>query len=192
MSEELADAVVGRGPGADPRPGGYVALGLAPHDTVAVMASNRTEHVLADFAGVHAGGTPMSVYATLAPEQVAYVAGHAQPSVVVLEGADQLARWRLALEECPSIAAVVVIDDAALPTTTPGSWAGPTCSSAAARRRAADPGRYDDLWRSVRPEDPLTILYLGHQGPEGRGAHPPQHPVRDRARSTSAGCASRA
>ena len=138
---------------------GYVALGLAPHDTVAVMASNRTEHVLADFAGVHAGGIPMSVYATLAPEQVAYVAGHAQPSVVVLEGADQLARWRLALEECPSIAAVVVIDDAALPADDPRFVGWTDLLERGRAARAADPGRYDDLWRSVRPEDPLTILY---------------------------------
>ena len=138
---------------------GYVALGLAPHDTVAVMASNRTEHVLADFAGVHAGGIPMSVYATLAPEQVAYVAGHAQPSVVVLEGADQLARWRLALEGCPSIAAVVVIDDAALPAGDPRFVGWTDLLERGRAARAADPGRYDDLWRSVRPEDPLTILY---------------------------------
>ena len=138
---------------------GYVALGLAPHDTVAVMASNRTEHVLADFAGVHAGGIPMSVYATLAPEQVAYVAGHAQPSVVVLEGADQLARWRLALEGCPSIAAVVVIDDAALPADDARFVGWTDLLERGRAARAAHPDRYDDLWRSVRPEDPLTILY---------------------------------
>lgn len=47
---------------------GLADLGLSPGDTVAIMASNRTEHVLADIAAVHAGATPMSIYATLAPE----------------------------------------------------------------------------------------------------------------------------
>ncbi len=69
-----------------------VEIGVAPGDTVALMASNRMEHVLADIAAVHAGATPMSIYATLSPDQVTYVAAHSEPSVVVVEGADQLAR----------------------------------------------------------------------------------------------------
>ncbi len=89
---------------------GLAQLGLAPGDTMAVMATNRIEHVLADIAGVHAAGTPMSIYATFAPEQVAYVAGNAEPTVVVLEGADQLARWQKALSEVSSVKAVVVMD----------------------------------------------------------------------------------
>ena len=78
---------------------GLVALGVQPGDTVAIMATNRIEHLLADIAGVHAAAIPMSVYNTLSPEQVAFVAGHAEPSVVFLEGADQLARWGRAIEE---------------------------------------------------------------------------------------------
>ena len=93
---------------------GLLAVGVGPGDTVAIMSSNRIEHVLADLGAVHAGAVPMSVYLTLAPDQVSFVAGHSEPTVVVLEGADQLARWRPALDASGSVRRVVVLDETAL------------------------------------------------------------------------------
>ena len=70
---------------------------MQPGDRVAIMASNRLEHVLADIGAMHAGATSMSIYNTLSRSQVAYVAEHSAPSVVVLETADHLDRWSEAL-----------------------------------------------------------------------------------------------
>ncbi len=137
---------------------GLAQVGFAPGDTLAVMATNRIEHVLADIAAVHASGTPMSIYATLAPEQVAYVAGHSEPTVVVLEGADQLQRWQKALAEVQSIKAVVLMDPALVGEDSRAlSWDDLLARGREAR--AADAARYDEVWRSVTPDQPLTILY---------------------------------
>ena len=57
-----------------------VDLGVQPGDRVAIMASNRLEHVLADIAAMHAGAVTMSIYNTLSRSQVAYVAGHSEPA----------------------------------------------------------------------------------------------------------------
>lgn len=135
-----------------------VALGVQPGDTVAIMATNRTEHLLADIAGVHAAAIPMSVYNTLSPEQVAFVAGHAEPSVVFLEGADQLARWGRAIEESATLRAVVVLDTDAVP-------AGPSYLSweqflqQGKEFRATHADECEERWRQVTPESPATILY---------------------------------
>src|ERR1700687_1141902 len=51
----------------------FIALGLQPGERVALMLPNRSEHVLADFGAVHAGGVPVTFYATLAAEQVGLV-----------------------------------------------------------------------------------------------------------------------
>ena len=60
--------------------GALMAAGVAAGDRVALMASNRIEHVVADVGVVHAAGVSMSVYNTLSPDQVAYAAGHAEPT----------------------------------------------------------------------------------------------------------------
>ena len=73
---------------------GFAALGLAPGERVALMLPNRSEHVLADLGAVHAGGLGVTLYGTLAPEQIAYVAADCDARLAVLDGAAELARWR--------------------------------------------------------------------------------------------------
>mgnify|MGYP001147434301 CR=1 FL=1 len=82
---------------------------MEPGDRVAIMATNRIEHVLADIGAMRAGATAMSIYNTLSPSQVSYVAGHSTPAVVVLENADHVARWQEAFAEVTP-KRVVVID----------------------------------------------------------------------------------
>jgi long-chain acyl-CoA synthetase len=69
---------------------GFAALGLEPGDRVALMLPNRSEHVLADLGAVHAGGLGVTLYPTLAPEQIAYVAADCTARAAVLDGAAEL------------------------------------------------------------------------------------------------------
>jgi len=162
---------------------GLTRVGLSPGDTMAIMATNRIEHVLADIAGVHAAGTPMTVYATLAPEQVAYVAGNSEPTVVVLEGADQVHRWQKALAEVPSIKAVVVIDpEVSVEDDRALAWDDLLARGREAR--AADPARYDDVWRSVAPDHPLTILYTSGTTGNPKGVVLTHHSILFQAESS--------
>ncbi|WP_433225679.1 AMP-dependent synthetase/ligase [Actinomadura formosensis] len=137
---------------------GFAALGLAPGDVVALMMPNRSEHVLADLGAVHAGGVPATVYATLAPDQVAFVAGHCSARYAVLDGEDQLARWRPVLDRLPELRKIIVVDAGACP---PGdrylTWDAFTALGR--ERLAADPDEIDRRWRAVKPEDTVTLLY---------------------------------
>src|SRR5205085_10381060 len=56
------------------------ALGFGPGQFGLIMARNAPEHVIADLGIVHAGGAAISVYNTLAPEQIEYVANHSEAS----------------------------------------------------------------------------------------------------------------
>ena len=82
---------------------GFAALGLAQGERVALMLPNRSEHILADLAAVHAGGTPVTFYATLAAEQIGYVAGDCDARIAVLDGAAELARWQQILDRLPGV-----------------------------------------------------------------------------------------
>src|SRR6201989_200290 len=92
---------------------GFAALGLVPGERGALMLPDRREHVLADLGAVHAGGLGVTLYATLAPEQIAYVAADCDARIAVLDGAAELARWRPVLDWLPGLAAVVLPGPAA-------------------------------------------------------------------------------
>ncbi len=79
------------------------------------MLPNRLEHVLADLGVLHAGGVPVTFYATLAPEQIAFMAGNCDAKIAVIDGAGELDRWQQVLSQLPSLRTVIVRDAAACP-----------------------------------------------------------------------------
>ncbi|TYL52072.1 long-chain fatty acid--CoA ligase [Nocardioides sp. BGMRC 2183] len=135
-----------------------IEAGVVAGDRVAIMASNRIEHVVADLAAMNAGAVSMSVYNTLSPDQVSYVAGHSEPTVVVLESADHLARWTAALAETPSIRTVVLID-AEAPAGDDRFVGWDDFLAGGADHRVAVPDAVQQRIDAITPTDPLTILY---------------------------------
>jgi long-chain acyl-CoA synthetase len=137
---------------------GYVALGVRPGDVVALMLPNRSEHVMADLGATHARAISTTVYATLAPDQVAFVAADCAASVAVLDGVEQLGRWQPVLDRLPALRKIIVLDGDACPAGEPYlSWNG--FLALGRERLAADAAAIDRLWREAGPRDTLTVLY---------------------------------
>ncbi|HEX6932301.1 MAG TPA: AMP-dependent synthetase/ligase, partial [Streptosporangiaceae bacterium] len=138
---------------------GLVSLGLRPGDRVALMLPNRMEHVLADQAVLHAGGVPVTFYATLAPDQIRYVAADCQVRMAVLDGASELARWAPLLADLPNLATVIVRDAAVCPADERHlSWDAFTALGEKASRTAAA-AEVDSRVDAMTPADPVTLLY---------------------------------
>jgi long-chain acyl-CoA synthetase len=131
-----------------------VDLGVEPGRTVAIMATNRIEHLVADMGAVLAGAVPMSIYNTLSPEQVAFIAGQSRPAAVFAETADHLERWRAALTSEAGVLAVVGIGDATLDDPRFTTW-----GDFVERGAAAPHDPVDARTAALRPDDPVTILY---------------------------------
>jgi long-chain acyl-CoA synthetase len=131
---------------------GLAALGVERGQTVALMMSNRPEFNLCDTAAMHLGATPFSVYNTLAPEQVAYLFSNAENRVVICESVfvDRVVAAGGKVEH------VVCVDGA------------PEGRLSLEQVEAmGDPGfDFDAAWRSVAPDDVLTLIYTsGTTGP---------------------------
>jgi long-chain acyl-CoA synthetase len=137
---------------------GFAALGLAPGERVALMLPNRSEHVLADLGAVHAGGLGVTLYATLAPEQIGYVAADCDARIAVLDGAAELARWQPVLDQLPGLVTIIVRDPVACPAGERYmTWDGLVALGRG--RLEADPDEIPARVAAIRPGDPLALLY---------------------------------
>jgi long-chain acyl-CoA synthetase len=138
---------------------GLVRLGLRPGDRVALMLPNRLEHVLADQAVVHAGGVPVTFYATLATDQISYVASDCDVRIAVLDGESEVARWQPLLADLPDLSTVIVRDEDACPAGQPFlTWAEFEALSAEAAT-SAEAAEVSARVAAVGPEDAATLLY---------------------------------
>lgn len=145
---------------------GFAALGVHGGDAVALMATNRPEHVLADLGAATAGAVTTTVYSTLAAEQIRHVALDSGARAAVIEGVDALERWQKILGDLPELSVLVLLGDID-PGTRPEGFTG----------RAVHWDELVELGRTrrgegaainapVHPEDTAVLIYTS--GTTGR------------------------
>ncbi|HKV88516.1 MAG TPA: AMP-dependent synthetase/ligase [Candidatus Dormibacteraeota bacterium] len=138
------------------------SLGFGPGQFGLIMARNAPEHVIADLGIVHAGGAAISLYNTLAPEQVEYVANHSEATVAFVEDEAYLAKFLAIRERTPQLRHIVLVRGEA-----PGGVM--TWESLLNRGRElheSDPAAFERSWKAVGPEDTISLIYTsGTTGP---------------------------
>src|SRR5690348_11495995 len=138
------------------------SLGFGPGQFGLIMARNAPEHVIADLGIVHAGGAAISVYNTLAPEQIEYVANHSEASVAFVEDEAFLSKFLAIRESTPHLKHLVLIRGEAPEGVM-------TWDSLIEKGRALDtehPEAFGETWRGVGPEDTVSLIYTsGTTGP---------------------------
>ncbi|MGI5175311.1 AMP-dependent synthetase/ligase [Dactylosporangium sp. CA-152071] len=135
---------------------GLSALGLSPGDRMIMSLPSRIEHWVADLAAVHLGAVPCTAYATLSAEQLRYIAQHSGAKILVVNGLPELQRWEAVLGDLPAVEHVIVVEEDAVQA---GTTALSTVASDGAALHAADPTVFEEAWRQVRTEQPVTLLY---------------------------------
>jgi long-chain acyl-CoA synthetase len=140
--------------------------GIDHGDFVALMLGNRPEHVISDVGVLLAGATPVSVYTTLTPEQLRYVADNCDAKVVIVEDAAFLASWLAVRDQLPSLELLVVVDPDGVDLEQPGVTSYERLLAEGERALAGAEGELENSWRAVTPHDPLTLIYTsGTTGP---------------------------
>ncbi len=138
---------------------GLAGLGLGKGDRMLIMAPGCPDHLIADLAAVHVAAIPCTAYATLSPDQVRFVARHSAAGVVVLGGADELARWSPVLDDLPALRHIVMMDAAAIPAGDDRFLALDDLRARGREALAADPDAFDAAWTDIQPDDPLSMIY---------------------------------
>ncbi|MBJ7330383.1 MAG: AMP-binding protein, partial [Solirubrobacteraceae bacterium] len=139
---------------------GFIDLGIAPGDKVAILCNTRVEWTYADFALIQAGATVVPIYQTNSPEECEWVLGNAECVGVVCEDASQLAKVRAVQDRLPELKHIVVIDGAG------DIGDAITFDALRERGRGRDVSELQARTDAVTPDDVFTIIYTsGTTGP---------------------------
>ena len=129
---------------------GLGLLGFRPGEFAVIWSRNRPEATIADYAVMHARGVPVFIYNTVSPEQAAYIAGHCEATVAIVER-EFLPKLRSVRDQLPKLRQIILIDgdeDCAM------DW--PQLLRLGHTESRRSPGAFDQTWRQETPDDQAT------------------------------------
>lgn len=136
---------------------GLQTLGVSQSDFVAIQAGNRPEHAIADLAAIHTGGTGVTIYSTLASNQVQYVAADCGASVAVLEDLEFMKRWEEIKPELPDLEYVILMEGADNYSTVDWVLSWDDVMDRGTARLAEKPDAVDTS--TISPDGLATLIY---------------------------------
>ena len=136
---------------------GLIAMGIEPHDRVAILGNTRPEWTLVDVGSLCACATVVPVYHTNSPEECRYVLDHSGARLIFCEDAAQVAKIEQVRGELPALEHVVDIT---------GEGGDLSLDELRARGATVDPQVVDARAAAAEPQDVATIVYTsGTTGP---------------------------
>lgn len=139
---------------------GLINLGVEPGHAVAIIGNNRWEWLVGDLGTMAAGAVPAPIYQTCTPEQVAYIAGHCEAPVAIVENAAQLKKLQERRGELPKLKTIVLMDG---PAPAPGVI---TFTELLALGEAVPEAELDRRLEDLSPPKLATLIYTsGTTGP---------------------------
>lgn len=137
--------------------------GVEKGDRVALLAENRWEWPVTDFAVLALGGVDVPLYPTLTTEQIGYMLRDSGAKVAFVSTAEQYQKVRQA-GELPDLKVVVVMD----PGENEGAESFSNLMKEAPEKQQRD-AAFDVMLKTARPEDLATIIYTSGTTGEPKG-----------------------
>lgn len=138
---------------------GLQDLGVGEDEFVAIMAGNRPEHVIADYAAIHSGATAVTIYSTLTAPQVQYIADNCKATVAILENLEFMKRWEEIRSELPNLRYVVLMSGAENYDTAEWVLSWDDLLNRGRRRLESDPGAVQRAADAITPDTLATLIY---------------------------------
>lgn len=91
--------------------GALIARGVAAREHVAILSANAPQWVIADIGSMMAHCIPVGVYTTSSPDELAYIAGHCEAAVLVLQNYAQWQKLDAVRERLPALRLVIMLGD---------------------------------------------------------------------------------
>src|SRR5437879_7636907 len=147
---------------------GLMSLGIARGDRVAIVGDPTPEWLLADFAAQCLGAISFGLYPTSSPDETEFVLRHGGASVLIAEDQEHVDKVLPALDRLPGLRKLVVADDSNM-----FGYRHPALMSLrelVAMGQSLPREEFLARGRSVRPDDPATIVYTSGTSANPKGA----------------------
>jgi long-chain acyl-CoA synthetase len=132
---------------------GLREIGLQPGEFAVVWSRNRSEATVADYAVMHARGVPVFIYNTVSAEQAAYIVGHCEATVAIVEP-EYLPKLLSVRGRLPKLRTIILIEGEA-----PGVQSWPEVLDLGRAEAERSPELFEQTWRQVTPDDLVTLIY---------------------------------
>ena len=154
------------------------ARGLGTGDRVAILAENRPEWAIADFACAVLGLVSVPIYHTLTADQTGYILQDCGARWIIVSSSAQLSKVKASLSRLPDLEAVLVLDEGAAASIgmrrafqeagkAMVAWAELEAEGLALDGRRAEV----KAWAKARqPDDLLTLIYTSGTTGDPKGA----------------------
>ena len=126
--------------------------GISHGDRVAILAENRPEWTIADFAILIAGAATVPIYATLTAEQISFLLRHSGAKTAFVSTEMQLAKLR-AIQSETFVESIIMMDSTAPNSSTVSMSA---IMDAGPSQRVPE---LDALAKEIDPDDLATLIY---------------------------------
>jgi len=138
----------------------FISLGLrgldfAPGDKLAILAENRPDWVMTDFAALAAGGVTVPIYPTLMPEQIRYILDDSETKIVLCAPPDLRAKIEEIRPFLPRITHILTFGEPA----PAGFVSFEKVVEDGRKADAADPSAFEKTVAAVRPDDVASLIY---------------------------------
>ena len=88
-----------------------INLGVARGDAVAILSFNNPEWTVMAFGAMAVGATPVGIYWTSSPADIAYILNHCRASVLLVDEASRLQAVQACPEPLPHLRTIVMVRD---------------------------------------------------------------------------------
>ena len=138
-----------------------IGLGVESGSAVSILGTNTPEWVIFDVAAMAVGAMPAGIYPTSSPEECAYVLGHSQSPVVLVQNAAQLEKILAIRDDIPTLNHIVL-----MPGTSSNADGVMTWDEFIGAGSEVEMGLVDDRLAALGPRDGAVLIYTsGTTGP---------------------------
>lgn len=137
---------------------GLLKLGLAREDRACIMAHTSPPWVWADYSILCGGAITVCIYPTVSPAEIKHIVNDSGARFVYVDDEENLTKIKSVWPDMPTLKKVIFMKD---------EYAGGdervislnTLKALGRELLSGDAATYEQRWRSVKIDDPMTIVY---------------------------------